>query len=65
MIGEDADDPGSPLDLLIKPLQAIGGSDTPAMLSWEVQTGQGVLTFALQQISHAGIFPGQVSYQLL
>ena len=35
------------------------------MLGGEIETGQSILAFALQQISHTGIFSGQVDYQQL
>ena len=34
-------------------------------MGWEIETGQSILAFGFQQISHTGIFSGQVGYQLL
>jgi hypothetical protein len=40
------------------PLQTIGGSYTPPVLGWEIETGQSILAFGFQQISHTEIFSG-------
>ena len=43
-VGEDADNTGSSIDLLIEPLQAVGGPDPSVMLSQKVQAGKSVLS---------------------
>src|SRR6056297_4331897 len=42
-IREDSDDPRPALDLLVEPLQAVGGPDLAAVRLWEREVGQGFL----------------------